>query len=628
MKPGAPSYIPRAADEELYNSVLRGEFCTVLTTRQMGKSSLMARTAVRIRKQGVACATVDLQGKGERNTPKAHWYYAVVRQIASDLGLLSEFSAWWKQQEMLLASQRLIEFFSDVVLKKIGGPVVIFIDEVDWMIRLSFSDEFFAAIRSCFNRRATNPEFERLTFVLLGSAAPSQLIKDASRTPFNIGRAIGLADFTPEEARPLAAPLGIEGDKILSRVLYWTDGHPYLTQMICASIETDAGRASAGEQGPDLVDSVVRDKFLSSAARQQENNLKFVGDRLTKTTRNLRRVLRLYRDVLCGKLVKDRAASLIHMTLRLSGAVKSDSECHLRVRNRIYNQVFNDAWVQENMPADLKWIAPGVAGLVLLGAFSFWYLLVFPKPYVQALETAENDDVVAYNAYRALYKPFHRARADDLLAQFFERRDDRDEAILVRARGGDLTALSRLVGTDYPLLKRTFRLPDGVSAVAVSADRKLLATGTFDVTGRSPEENIVAVFELEGGREVFRRVFESGVTYLAFSPDTHQLAVAFDDRTVRTFEVDSAKPILRIPQAADVQAICFSLDSQRLATVDAAVRVFDVASGRQLARYPVRARVLALNTNPEGRWRVTYGEDSDVRTIDVASVAKSPAMIL
>ena len=116
MKPGAPSYIPRHADEELYQAVLAGEYCTVLTTRQMGKSSLMARTAARLREQSVACATVDLQGKGDKTTPPDQWYYGVAKQIADGLGLPPDWGAWWKQQQLLPPAQRLTDLFADMVL--------------------------------------------------------------------------------------------------------------------------------------------------------------------------------------------------------------------------------------------------------------------------------------------------------------------------------------------------------------------------------------------------------------------------------------------------------------------------------------------------------------------------------
>ncbi len=45
----AGSYVPRAADEELYETLLARKFCYILTSRQVGKSSLMVRAAVRLR---------------------------------------------------------------------------------------------------------------------------------------------------------------------------------------------------------------------------------------------------------------------------------------------------------------------------------------------------------------------------------------------------------------------------------------------------------------------------------------------------------------------------------------------------------------------------------------------------
>src|ERR1700724_378544 len=197
-----------------------------------------------------------------------------------------------------------------------GVRVVVFIDEADWMIRLPFSDEFFAAMRSCYNRRATEPQFDRLSFVLLGSAAPAQLIKDATRTPFNIGRGIELSDFTPDETRVLTKPLGESGEAVLSRILYWTGGHPYLTQMLLVKVMSEEqGQAPAETESS--VDHVVERELLSSKARVEENNLKFVGDRLTQGTHDLRMVLRVYRDVLRGRSVQDLPASPIHTSLRL-----------------------------------------------------------------------------------------------------------------------------------------------------------------------------------------------------------------------------------------------------------------------------------------------------------------------
>jgi hypothetical protein len=236
----------------------------------MGKSSLMARTAKKLEAEGVRTATVDLtQIGGEKTslTPES-WYFGVVHEIHRQLRIPHPLRAWWQEQEGLPALQKLTRFLRDVVLESVSGKVAIFVDEIDSTIGLPFADDFFAAIRSCHNARATDSAFARLTFALFGVASPDQLIQDPARTPFNIGHGIDLTDFTLNEARLLAEGLHedpAEAERRLERIFHWTGGHPYLTQALCAA---------AGEKKTDGTPEALSIRWLPISSSQSGRSVR------------------------------------------------------------------------------------------------------------------------------------------------------------------------------------------------------------------------------------------------------------------------------------------------------------------------------------------------------------------
>ncbi len=67
------SYVERSADRELLAALRELEYCYVLDSRQIGKSSLMVRTAVRLREAGKRVAVLDLTTIGQNLTAE-QWY--------------------------------------------------------------------------------------------------------------------------------------------------------------------------------------------------------------------------------------------------------------------------------------------------------------------------------------------------------------------------------------------------------------------------------------------------------------------------------------------------------------------------------------------------------------------------
>ncbi len=340
------TYISRKADEQLLELCQRREFTYILTSRQMGKSSLMISTASKLKQAGVKSVIIDLTGIGTQVTAE-QWYLGLLLKIEEQLMLDTDVDQWWEANNNVGVTQRLTNFFQHVLLEEVKSPVVVFVDEIDTTLSLDFTDDFFAAIRYLYVARATDTKFERLSFVLIGVATPGDLIRDPKRTPFNIGQRLDLTDFTFEEAITLSEGLGLEGEpakELLKCVLEWTGGHPYLTQRLCSIISQQDKNSWSQEE----VLQVVNTTFLGSPS-QQDNHLQFVRDMLTKRAPNQDLVLSVYREIYLAKNpVLDEEQSLIKSHLKLSGVVRREDNA-LRVRNRIYQEVFNPHWVENEL---------------------------------------------------------------------------------------------------------------------------------------------------------------------------------------------------------------------------------------------------------------------------------------
>jgi tetratricopeptide (TPR) repeat protein len=351
LRADAPSYVSRQADEALYASVTHGDFCYVLTARQMGKSSLMVRTAARLQQEGVAVVVLDLTALGQNLTPE-QWYAGLLGRIGQQLGLEDHLEDFCQKHDRWGPLQRWTAALQEVVLSHILGRVVLFVDEIDYVRSLPFStNEFFAAIRECYNRRAQEPSFTRLTFCLFGVATPAELIQDAPMTPFNIGQRIALTDFSTTEAVPLAMGLGRPeriGRGLLKRILYWTGGHPYLTQRLCQAVAADS-RVTC----PVGVDQLCEVLFLSPRALEQDDNLLFVREYLLRSTADRAGLLDLYAQVHSRRRVRDDDTNPLLSLLHLAGIVRVING-GLRVRNRIYFTVFDQAWIRMHLPPSAR----------------------------------------------------------------------------------------------------------------------------------------------------------------------------------------------------------------------------------------------------------------------------------
>jgi WD40 repeat protein len=587
MRPDAQSYVRRDADEALYNGLLANDFCHVLTARQMGKSSLMLRTAARLRKSGIGVAALDLTGIGTNLSPE-QWYSGLIVQLGDRLNLEDELLDFWQANLFLGPMQRWISAIRKVVLPLHPGRLAIFVDEIDAVASLNFStDEFFSGIRECYNLRNEDAQISRLTFCLLGVVNPSELIRDTRTTPFNIGRRIELNDFTEQEALPLAEGLGrstAENHTLLSRVLHWTNGHPYLTQRLCKSVSENSTHGSTRD-----IDEAIEQMFFSKRAQEYDDNLIFVRERLLHSGADVAALLNLYSRVRRNKTVGDDDSQPLTSILRLSGITRAENG-RLRVRNRIYERVFNGEWVKANLPgAEIRRqraafrrgvIRTTAVAAILLTVMGALAIIAFRQRNRAREQTAVNNQLLYMTRMKLANQEYENAnigRVDELVEQTTPRAGEID------SRGFEWFMFWRYAHAETLRLHEPGHI---ASAKLFSGNNTIAVAEVIHAMTQQRREYLIKLFDQRSRKEVMSFEVPSGVNFdiAVFSPDDKYVATDAPDNSVAVWELSSRQQVHKLPGPGKaVVSLVFSPDQQLLACafLGGTFGVWDLKSGKQ-----------------------------------------------
>lgn len=671
LRPDAPSYVEREADRLLLEALQARELCYVLTARQTGKSSLMVRTAAALRGVGDRVAILDLTLLGQHLT-REQWYYGLLDVLAEQLDLEDELEAFWSEHEHLGPAQRFLSALAQVALPRSGERLVLFIDEVDAVQALPFStDEFFAGIRACYNRRATG-ELEGLAFCLLGVAAPSDLIQDPRTTPFNIGRRIELTDFTPAEAARLAEGLrgGLHARDaavacgLLRRVLYWTGGHPSLTQQLCKAIAENGPTGAARD-----VDRACQALFLSAGARRNDEHLLFIQERLLRTGGTLPAILELYGRLLSGRRVEDRQDPVQEL-LRLAGIVRTEKG-RLHVRNRIYARVFNRAWVTAHLPdAEARrqqaafrrgLLRAGTVGAIFVGLFGSVATFLFLSEaktrrlagdLQQSLEQRARLLGERNAALGRLEGTVHRLKAEQEKARSEARRarasesQERSQRQAADAARAAAELQQRLALNLRQLSERQrkeirsqlVRLQISAGESALAAGRPLEALPWFVEALRHEaasearaEDHRIRIASVLGQGPRLLQFWQGRGTLrgLLSSPDGSRLALGYADGTVTLYDTASGVQIGPIIRGRDPINFSFSRDSRLIAVSHGAVVQVRSARDGSLVGGPLKQPEEVLSTifTHDGRTLLLGLQRGDVSEWDHTS-GELPRVVL
>ena len=545
----------------------------------------------------------------------------MLRILVNSFALAERFNLrlWWRERELLSPVQRFSEFIETVLLTEVSQNIVIFVDEIDSILSLKFNmDDFFAVIRRCYNNRAEQPDYKRLTFTLIGVATPSDLIQDKRRTPFNIGRAIKLTGFQLQEAQPLAQGLTIKArnpQTLLRAVLDSTGGQPFLTQKVCKLVLTADSPIPEGRE-TEWVEQLVQTKVIENWEAQDEpEHLKTIRDRIRGSEQRRGRLLGLYQQILqFGEITADDSPE--QMELQLSGLVVKQ-QGKLSVYNRIYNSVFNRTWVEKELAS----VRPNFYSIALKGWLSSqgqeesWLLR---GQLLQEAQKWAADNSLSDHDYRFLdasreleQRDIQRrleaeAEASRILAEANQTLKQANQKASQRIWIGSVVLVIFLVVAVFAGTWASVRVNDiqlerirtqslystallnsnkDIDAMLTALKSAIQLKSVSWVNNTTKESASLALQEaifnvrernrLEGHNDAVRSV--------KFSPDNQTIATASEDNTVRLWNIDG-RELKRLPgQNQSFRRISFSPDGKMIAAISAdnTIKAWDIR-GKEL----------------------------------------------
>ncbi|MBX7131537.1 MAG: AAA-like domain-containing protein [Fimbriimonadaceae bacterium] len=271
---GSKFYVRRREDAEVTYCIDRHEGVLLLQgPRQVGKSSLLARSLEHARSTGSSVGLCDLQSLGEPQLAQADTFFRTLAfGLAKDLDLTLDFAEVWSEW---LGPNVNLDNAAENILKRAPGQVCWALDEADLLFDRPYTNDFFGLLRSWHNRRALNPSgpWAKLTLIITYATEAHLFISDLNQSPFNVGIRVPLKDFTHEELVDLASRYSGLPPNAPELVGGLTNGHPYLSRRAFAYLSKE-GSPTALESTASLQDGPFGDhlqRILISVAQDPEN---------------------------------------------------------------------------------------------------------------------------------------------------------------------------------------------------------------------------------------------------------------------------------------------------------------------------------------------------------------------
>jgi transcriptional regulator with XRE-family HTH domain len=233
----SPFYVYRPPAEAICQEAIlqSGALVRIKSSRQTGKTSLVARVLSQVREQQVATAIFSLQLADSTVFIDLkrfiQWFCAIV---ARSLGLPNQLEKYW--DDLFGVSYNCTNYFESYILAEIEGALVLAFDEVDVVFDYpDIASDFFGMLRAWHEKARYGDSrsnlWQKLRLVLVHSTEVYVPL-NIHQSPFNAGLSIELPSLTQEQIQDLAQRYGVNQPEDCAReLLTLVGGNPYLVQL-------------------------------------------------------------------------------------------------------------------------------------------------------------------------------------------------------------------------------------------------------------------------------------------------------------------------------------------------------------------------------------------------------------
>ena len=122
-------------------------------------------------------------------------------------------------------------YFEEYLLPLSNAPLVLCLDDVDLLFPYpEVYEDFFGLLRSWYEKARNRPVWKNLRLIIV-HATDVYIRLNINQSPFNVGLAIELPEFSAEQVHDFAKRSNIQEPKAqVEALMGWIGGHPYLLE--------------------------------------------------------------------------------------------------------------------------------------------------------------------------------------------------------------------------------------------------------------------------------------------------------------------------------------------------------------------------------------------------------------